>query len=164
VRFADELVLLDAGEKRQHQHENATGDTLPGGDLRRAFPGRDWGSCSCVRHVPSRRRCLSRARIKPAEIMVGLLLALAHDRACDAEIAHAVEADLDGGRLPSGDQLLQRFKPDRATIPYVQSGSLRSPPMTSWLRSVSQRPSPLTSTLPRASSSASVICPAIKQV
>jgi len=51
-------------------------------------------------------------------IMVGLL-ALAHDRACEAELAHAIEADLDAGRLPNLDQLYQRFKPDRATIPDV---------------------------------------------
>jgi hypothetical protein len=66
-----------------------------------------------------RRGTLSSARIKPAGIMVGLL-ALAHDRACEAELAHVIEADLTGGRLPSLDQLPQRFKPDRATIPQVQ--------------------------------------------
>jgi hypothetical protein len=51
-------------------------------------------------------------------IMVGLL-ALAHDRACEAELAHAIEADLDAGRLPTLDRLYQRFRPDRATIPDV---------------------------------------------
>lgn len=50
--------------------------------------------------------------------MVGLL-ALAHDRACEAELAHAIEADLDAGRLPNLDRLHERFKPDRATIPHV---------------------------------------------
>jgi hypothetical protein len=50
--------------------------------------------------------------------MVGLL-ALAHDRACEAELAHAIEVDLDAGRLPNLDRLHERFKPDRATIPDV---------------------------------------------
>src|SRR5262249_30120421 len=37
-------------------------------------------------------------------IMVGLL-ALAHDRACEAELAHAIDADLDAGDLPDLDRM-----------------------------------------------------------
>ena len=59
-----------------------------------------------------------RARSKRARMMVGLL-ALAHDRACEAELAHVVDADLDAGNLPGLDRLHERFKPDRATIPDV---------------------------------------------
>ncbi len=44
--------------------------------------------------------------------MVGLL-ALAHDRACEAELADAIEAALDAGELPQLDRLRERFKPDR---------------------------------------------------
>ena len=51
-------------------------------------------------------------------IMVGLL-ALAHDRACELELAQAIDADLDAGVLPDLDQLRERFKPDRAAIPDV---------------------------------------------
>jgi hypothetical protein len=40
--------------------------------------------------------------------MVGLL-ALAHDRACEAELAHAIEADLDAGSLPD----LPPIEPDQ---------------------------------------------------
>src|SRR6185437_14211563 len=40
-------------------------------------------------------------------IMVGLL-ALAHDRACEAELARAIDAALDIGGLPDLDQLRQR--------------------------------------------------------
>lgn len=47
------------------------------------------------------------------------LLALAHDRACEAELAAAIEADLDAGRLPDPAQLRDRFKPDAAAIPDV---------------------------------------------
>jgi hypothetical protein len=47
------------------------------------------------------------------------LLALAHDRACEAELAQAIEVDLDAGRLPNLDRLNECFKPDRATIPDV---------------------------------------------
>jgi hypothetical protein len=50
--------------------------------------------------------------------MVGLL-ALAHDRACEAELAQAIDADLDAGALPDLDRLRQRFMPDRAMIPHI---------------------------------------------
>ena len=50
--------------------------------------------------------------------MVGLL-ALAHDRACEAELADAIDADLDAGRLPDLDRLRERFLPDAAAIPHV---------------------------------------------
>jgi transposase InsO family protein len=50
--------------------------------------------------------------------MVGLL-ALAHDRACEAELADAIDADLDAGHLPDLDRLRERFLPDAATIPDV---------------------------------------------
>ena len=50
--------------------------------------------------------------------MVGLL-ALAHDRACEAELADAIEADLDAGRLPDLDRLRERFRPETASIPEV---------------------------------------------
>ena len=51
-------------------------------------------------------------------IMVGLL-ALAHDRACEAELAQAINADLDAGAPPDLDRLRQRFAPDQAAIPHV---------------------------------------------
>ena len=50
--------------------------------------------------------------------MVGLL-ALAHDRACEAELANVIDADLDAGRLPDLDRLRERFMPDAASIPEV---------------------------------------------
>jgi hypothetical protein len=50
--------------------------------------------------------------------MVGLL-ALAHDRACEAELAEAIEADLDAGRLPDLDRLRDRFRPAAASVPEV---------------------------------------------
>ena len=50
--------------------------------------------------------------------MVGLL-ALAHDRACEAELADAIEAALDAGELPDLDRLRERFKPDRLALPDV---------------------------------------------
>jgi len=51
-------------------------------------------------------------------IMVGLL-ALAHDRACEAELAQAIDADLDAGALPDLNRLRQRFAPDQQVIPDV---------------------------------------------
>ena len=47
------------------------------------------------------------------------LLALAHDRACEAELAEAIEAVLDAGELPDPAPLRDRFKPDAAAIPDV---------------------------------------------
>jgi hypothetical protein len=51
-------------------------------------------------------------------IMVGLL-ALAHDRACEAELATAIEITLDAGRVPDLDVLARRFSPDPAAIPDI---------------------------------------------
>ena len=50
--------------------------------------------------------------------MVGLL-ALAHDRACEAELAEIVEAELDTGRLPDLDALRRRFAPDLTAVPDI---------------------------------------------
>jgi hypothetical protein len=50
--------------------------------------------------------------------MVGLL-ALAHDRACEAELADLIAADLDAGRLPDLDRLRERFAPQTATVPEI---------------------------------------------
>ena len=52
------------------------------------------------------------------KIMVELL-ALAHDRACEAELASAIEADLDAGRLPCLAELRTRFRPETARLPEV---------------------------------------------
>lgn len=50
--------------------------------------------------------------------MVGLL-ALAHDRACEAELAETIDAELDAGRLPDLDLLGRRFAPDPAAVPDI---------------------------------------------
>jgi hypothetical protein len=50
--------------------------------------------------------------------LVGLL-ALAHDRTCEAELGEVVEAELDAGRLPDLDLLGRRFAPDPAAIPDI---------------------------------------------
>ena len=47
------------------------------------------------------------------------LLALAHERACEAELAEAIDAALNAGELPDPAQLQNRFKPDAAAIPDV---------------------------------------------
>jgi hypothetical protein len=47
------------------------------------------------------------------------LLALAHERACEVELARAIDAELDAGVLPDLDRLRDRFKPARAAIPEV---------------------------------------------
>jgi hypothetical protein len=50
--------------------------------------------------------------------MVGLL-ALAHERTCEAELADALDIELDAGRLPNLETLHRRFTPVEATIPRV---------------------------------------------
>jgi len=50
--------------------------------------------------------------------MVGLL-ALAHDRACEAELAAAVEAELDAGKLPDLHSLSRRFASHPAALPDI---------------------------------------------
>ena len=47
------------------------------------------------------------------------LLALAHDRACEAELAEAIDAELDAGRLPDLDTLGRCFAPNPAAIPDI---------------------------------------------
>lgn len=47
------------------------------------------------------------------------LLALAHERACEAELAAALEADLRAGQLPDVAALRARFRPDAASAPTV---------------------------------------------
>jgi hypothetical protein len=51
-------------------------------------------------------------------IMVDLL-ALAHDRGCEAELASALAADIEAGRLPDIAALSRRFAPDPARLPNV---------------------------------------------
>ena len=52
------------------------------------------------------------------KIMVGLL-ALAHERACEAELAIAIEEELDAGRPPNLATLTERFAPKTAAAPNV---------------------------------------------
>jgi hypothetical protein len=47
------------------------------------------------------------------------LLALAHERACEAELADVLAADLDAGRLPDLAALRARFRPETTPVPSV---------------------------------------------
>jgi hypothetical protein len=47
------------------------------------------------------------------------LLALAHDRGCEAELAEAINAELDAGRLPDLDTLGRRVAPHSAAMPDI---------------------------------------------
>jgi hypothetical protein len=55
---------------------------------------------------------------KACRIMVDLL-ALAHERGCEAELAEQLAADLDAGRLPDLNRLRAHFAPDPAHVPNV---------------------------------------------
>jgi hypothetical protein len=52
------------------------------------------------------------------KVMVELLM-LAHERACEAELAEAIQADIDAGRLPDLAALRARFRPEATPIPSV---------------------------------------------
>uniref|UniRef100_B0T9Y2 Putative transposase n=1 Tax=Caulobacter sp. (strain K31) TaxID=366602 RepID=B0T9Y2_CAUSK len=64
-----------------------------------------------VAKLPARTACRN---------MVDLLaLALAHDRACEGELAERITLDLDGGRLPDMKVLRALFMPDIAALPEI---------------------------------------------
>ena len=48
------------------------------------------------------------------------LLALAHDRGCEAELAGLIDAELDAGRLPDLAILRERFGPNPASVPVIE--------------------------------------------
>ena len=48
------------------------------------------------------------------------LLALAHDRGCEAELAGLIDAELDAGRLPDLPTMRQRFAPNPASVPVIK--------------------------------------------
>jgi hypothetical protein len=50
--------------------------------------------------------------------MVGLL-ALAHERACEAELGAVLQATLDDGILPDLKALIERFRPKGMALPVV---------------------------------------------
>jgi hypothetical protein len=54
------------------------------------------------------------------------ILALAHERACEAGLAGALEALLDAGRLPDTAELRARFAPDAAAMPSI---TISQPPL-----------------------------------
>jgi hypothetical protein len=62
-----------------------------------------------IAQLPARNAC---------RVMVGLL-ALAHDRACEAELANALEAILAAGELPDLAELRQQFMPSSMAVPSV---------------------------------------------
>src|SRR5260370_26105879 len=48
------------------------------------------------------------------------LLALAHDRGCEAELSELIDAELDAGRLPNLALLRERFAPSPASVPEIR--------------------------------------------
>jgi hypothetical protein len=48
------------------------------------------------------------------------LLALAHDRGCEAELAELIDVELDAGRLPDLAILRERFGPNPASVPAIK--------------------------------------------
>ena len=60
--------------------------------------------------------------------MVGLL-ALAHDRACEAELADLITADLDAGRRPDLERLQERIGPQATAVPEI---TVEMPPLDTY--------------------------------
>jgi hypothetical protein len=75
------------------------------------FPRRAYARAfeALIAKEPERRAC---------RIMVGLLV-LAHEQACEGELADAIAADLDAGRLPDLAALRARFAPSVGLVPDV---------------------------------------------
>src|ERR1700683_3091687 len=48
------------------------------------------------------------------------LLALAHDRGCEVELARLIDAELDADRLPDLARLNERFAPNPASVPVIE--------------------------------------------
>jgi hypothetical protein len=57
------------------------------------------------------------------------ILALAHERACEAELAGVLDALLDAGRLPDMAALRARFAPDAAALPAI---TVTQPPLEAY--------------------------------
>ena len=55
---------------------------------------------------------------RACRIMVELL-ALAHERGCEADLGAAIETDLKAGRFPDLAVLREQFRPETATVPDV---------------------------------------------
>src|ERR1700738_3071306 len=69
--------------------------------------------------VPHHGRSLAGIGERPAcRTMVGLL-ALAHERACEAELGAVLQATLDDGILPDLKALIERFRPKGMALPVV---------------------------------------------
>ena len=64
---------------------------------------------SLLEHLPDKKAC---------RLMVELL-ALAHDRGCEAELAESLAFDLEAKRLPDMAALRARFAPDPSRLPQV---------------------------------------------
>jgi len=64
-------------------------------------------------------RLLESLAEKPACRLMVDLLALAHDRGCEAELADILTADLDANQLPDMAGLRERFTPDPSALPDV---------------------------------------------
>jgi hypothetical protein len=56
---------------------------------------------------------------KPACRLMVDLLALAHERGCEADLATILATDLAAGRLPDMAALRERFAPDPAALPEI---------------------------------------------
>jgi hypothetical protein len=64
-------------------------------------------------------RLLEKLPAKSACRLMVNLLALAHERCCEAELATLLAADLAAGQLPDIAPLRERFAPDPAALPDV---------------------------------------------
>jgi hypothetical protein len=64
-------------------------------------------------------RLLEKIPEKSACRLMVNLLALAHDRGCEAELATLLAADLAAGQLPDIVALRERFAPDPAALPEI---------------------------------------------
>jgi hypothetical protein len=76
---------------------------------------------SCSRDGPSRAfdTLVTRRGEKTACRTLVELLSLAHERACEAELAEIIDRDLEAGRLPDLESLSERFRATATVLPHV---------------------------------------------
>jgi len=68
---------------------------------------------------PSRRLLLDELRFARASSWTFFISVCDRSQACEAELAHVIDAELDAGRLPDLALLRERFGPSPASVPVI---------------------------------------------
>jgi hypothetical protein len=134
---ADHLLTLPRGRRAKgahavhvvnYRHVIAALRAKPGALTHLAYRDALWPRAAYRRAFEA--LAAARPAREAARTMVGLL-ALAHDRGVEADLAADIDAELDAGRLPDLATMMRRFTPPAGTAPVV---SVIIPPIASYDR------------------------------